>query len=410
MRITRIALALAVVALVGMGTSLAFHGGGVAECIGCHSMHNPNQLGSYLLNNIDQSSTCIDCHNTTSTTPDGYHVVSDDTIVVTANAAPTQRTPGGDFGWLKRTYSWSPPWGGTFTEDGDTHGHNVIADGYGYAVDGHNATAPGGSFNSNDLGCQACHDPHGSYRRLEDGSIATDGAPIIGSGSYASSLVPGPGEAVGVYRILAGIGYQINGTTFLANPPAAVAPDTYNQSEAADQVRVAYGAGMADWCATCHEDYHTDSGRFVHAVDQSIGSTVANNYNSYRGSGNIGGTNIDSYLSLVPYEENSTDYGALAALARSDDSFLQGPTSTKKVMCLSCHRAHASGFEYAIRWNPESELITYAGAWPGTDNGAPPQYARGRTAAEMLAAYNDYPATTFATYQRSLCNKCHVQD
>ena len=99
-----------------------------------------------------------------------------------------------------------------------------------------------------------------------------------------------------------------------------------------------------------------------------------------------------------------------AVKALSDDSDLTGPATTSQVMCLSCHRAHASGFEYAIRWNPESEMITYAGAWPGTDNGAPSQYARGRTAAEMLAAYNDYPATTFATYQRSLCNKCHIQD
>jgi hypothetical protein len=55
-------------------------------------------------------------------------------------------------------------------------------------------------------------------------------------------------------------------------------------------------------------------------------------------------------------------------------------------------------------------LLTYNGAYPGTDNGAPPQYARGRTEVEMIAAYNDYPATDWATFQRSLCNKCHIKD
>jgi len=88
------------------------------------------------------------------------------------------------------------------------------------------------------------------------------------------------------------------------------------------------------------------------------------------------------------------------------------------VMCLSCHRAHASGFDSATRWENEAEFITYvnaanAPAWPGTDN-APAQgnaqYARGKTMAETQASYYDRPVTVFGAYQRSLCNKCHAQD
>jgi hypothetical protein len=63
-----------------------------------------------------------------------------------------------------------------------------------------------------------------------------------------------------------------------------------------------------------------------------------------------------------------------------------------------------------LRWNMEGEFMTYNGAYPGTDNGAPVQFARGRTSTEMLAAYYDQPATKWATYQRVLCNKCHAQD
>ena len=33
-----------------------------------------------------------------------------------------------------------------------------------------------------------------------------------------------------------------------------------------------------------------------------------------------------------------------------------------------------------------------------------------RTVAEREAAYNDIPATDYASYQRVLCNKCHAKD
>lgn len=411
MRIGRITLALLAVALLGIGTSYAFHDGGVAECIGCHSMHEANQDGEYLLLYQDQSSTCLDCHNTTATDPDGYHVATDDSIVVTADLPPTQRTPGGDFGWLKRTYTWSPPWGGTFTEEGQTHGHNIVADAFNFLEDTDNTEAPGGSLDAGLLGCQSCHDPHGTFRRLSDGTIATSGAPIIGSGSYDDSLVPNVGEAVGVYRLLAGDGYDYAfNQEFAVDPPAAVSPAEYNRSEDTFLTRVAYGEGMSLWCATCHEDYHIDNGRLVHVTDVQFGSDEANIYNAYRGSGDTGGSETDAYLSLVPFEEGIDDYSVLASHANSDGSFITGAQTDSEVMCLSCHRAHASGFEYGVRWNPESELIVYNNTYPGTDNGAPPQFARGRTNEEMAAAYYEYPAANFASYQRSLCNKCHAKD
>jgi hypothetical protein len=80
-------------------------------------------------------------------------------------------------------------------------------------------------------------------------------------------------------------------------------------------------------------------------------------------------------------------------------------------MCLSCHRAHASGWPEALRWNSEGEFMIYNGMYPGTDNAAgDANNARGRKAVETAAAYYDRPVTTFATYQRVLCNKCHAKD
>jgi hypothetical protein len=160
---------------------------------------------------------------------------------------------------------------------------------------------------------------------------------------------------------------------------------------------------------------HVDSGNLVHPMDQNLGSTIAGNYNSYIGSGDLNGDISTAYDSLVPFQtDNSTDYAVLAAQANNDGSVTTGPASTDRVMCLSCHRAHASGWEYGTRWDVEIEMIVIEGEWPGTDavsaEAAAPKWAKGRTVAERSKAYNDTPATDYATYQRVLCNKCHAKD
>jgi hypothetical protein len=85
------------------------------------------------------------------------------------------------------------------------------------------------------------------------------------------------------------------------------------------------------------------------------------------------------------------------------------------VMCLSCHRAHASGFVEMLRFDQGYEFTTKGGQYTGSDNplvtgSRAPQQHRGRTNAEWQAAYYDRPASKFATYQRVLCNKCHAKD
>ena len=66
------------------------------------------------------------------------------------------------------------------------------------------------------------------------------------------------------------------------------------------------------------------------------------------------------------------------------------------------------------RWNNAGEFIAADGVWPGTDSpssiASAAKYAMGRVAAETARAYNDRPETKYASYQRSLCNKCHAKD
>ena len=139
--------------LAAAGPALAFHSGGVADCEGCHSMHNSTGgatavaagIGSYLLAGGDSSSVCLHCHEAAGLPGPRVHFVSTSTQDLTAGKAPKQLTPGGDFGWLKKTYTWTPAQGAApLTSSGERHGHNVVASEYGYLADGTHAVAPGG--------------------------------------------------------------------------------------------------------------------------------------------------------------------------------------------------------------------------------------------------------------------------
>lgn len=404
-KITLVVLAAGFLA-VGIGTSaFAFHDGGVARCTGCHSMHSPASA-SNLMRGTDPSSTCLNCHERAGDTkPSSYHV-STAGVDMPPGTAPLQRSPGGDFGWLKKLYTFTSH--GPKTEDGATFGHDITALDKGYSGRSNNPTAaPGGTFPTASLACSSCHDPHGKYRRDSVGNVTMGGGQIIASGSYDTSVIPTGTDTVGVYRLLAGFGYQKGGVTFNA-VPVAVAPATYNRTESATQTRVAYGVGgsagtdtWGRWCRTCHPAMHS-TGNNVHPVDQGLGSDVAGFYASYVKTGDMSGTLATSYSSLVPFASNTGDFSALSTLAKNDDTQLGGPVSSDQVMCLSCHRAHASGSPAMLRWYMESEFITEAGVYE--------LEARGRTPAEAAAVYYDRPAGQFATYQRVLCNKCHAQD
>jgi len=420
------AAALLTIGLGGM--AYAFHDGGVASCEGCHTMHNSIgnatvvkngtqfQGVAYLLKGTDQSSTCINCHS--GATLSSYHVFTTGSI---AGIGPANYTPGGDFAWLTKSYAANS---GLHLSalPGERLGHNVIAADFSLVADATLTHAPGGTYANTNLTCISCHDPHPSARIIDsNGTIATRTMgsaipPIYTYGSYGDA--PTASEAVGVYRLLGAIGYvpksYNGGPTFAANPPVAVAPTGsgtagYNRKETSTDTRVAYGKGMSEWCANCHATIHNDSisSAFIHPASNNalLGATITANYNAYKKSGDLTGAQATSYTSLIPFEEGTTNIATLKSHAGGGTGSTAGPTTgTENVMCLTCHRAHASGFRYMARWDNDTEFITEAGAYLATTA------AGTRTGVEYQAAMYDRAPGAFATYQRSLCNKCHVKD
>ena len=423
-------------ALLISAPAFAFHSGGVAECEGCHTMHNSQdgaavatgmqqfQSGPYLLKANDPSGACLNCHNSADTAPSSYHI-STDASKLGPGLAPVEATPGGDFAWLKKTYAFLVR-GAATTEDGDRHGHNIVAADYGYTADKTLTAAPGGTYPAANLACSSCHDPHGKYRRLADGTQATTGLPIFNSGSYQNSLDPTAGvSAVGVYRLLGGVGYQPKSLTgsfaFGSQAPDAVAPSTFNRLETTGQTHVAYGKGMSEYCANCHtamlENSFTSGMKgLVHPAGNAAKLTapIAANYNSYVSSGIM--TNADptkAYSSLVPVELGTNDYTKLKPLAINTDTLDQSASTTSNVSCLSCHRAHASGFESMTRYNLVNEFMTIAdvaGVAQYDASTTEGKINHGKNVAEQTAAYYGRPATAFGPNARDLCNKCHAKD
>ncbi len=395
----------------------------------------------YFLIGSDQSSTCLNCHRSiTDKTPTGEHVMSG---AAGASGIPVEMTPGGDFAWLRITTSAIDEDGTRINNAGTDHGHNIVAADYGLTAAGGNlSTAPGGVYPSSNLHCSSCHDPHGTYRvngsyQIVTSALSTNTGDIAGSGSYGTVL-PTDTESVGVYRLLAGTGYLppslggVAGAQFVNPPPFAFSPVSYNRAETSSDTRVAYGSGMSEWCANCHSALYNSNypSKHEHPTGNNIsaylsstdrtGMSIAQKYNAYVYSGNLTGNQQTSYTSMVPYEEglnlNRTNYADLATRAVSDGSRRMGPsTGRENVMCLSCHRAHASGWPHALRWNADGgSFLTVQGVYPGVD--APSaearkgQYNLGYTQAQVQKTFYDRNAGAYATYQRSLCNKCHASD
>lgn len=237
----------------------------------------------------------------------------------------------------------------------------------------------------------------------------------MGSGSYATSPDPTASAAVGVYRLLGGKGYTRPdmGESFSSDPPAAVSPAEYNRSESGADTRVAYGSGMSEWCVNCHTAYSGTGGAKSHPAGNLVkmSQRAVADYNAYIGSGNMTGNSSSSYTSMVPFEMGSSDYSILKRTATRDGSMKAGPDTNSNVTCLTCHRAHTSAWDHGTRWNMKSTFLVYNGDYPGTDRTEIPQgISQGRTKAETRRAFYERPASTYATYQRSFCNKCHTMD
>jgi predicted CXXCH cytochrome family protein len=367
----------------GNAVSQTFHSGGAGACNGCHIIHQTQSgPGQMLLQASDPSSICLNCHagpggsgNVSVFSPDG-----------------SAMTPGGDFYWLTRTFSWV---GGQ--SPGYSHGHSIVARDYNLVQDPMLLNAPGGSYPAARLGCTSCHDPHGKV----GGGTEKGGPAVSGSGSYGDH--PFSGTSSGNYRLLGDSDYSggatATGYSFTTDAPVA-RQSSINRFGESDLSHVDYGSGMSEWCGNCHSgilnsSHEAGGGTFEHPAgnNEKLESDLINLYNTYIRTGELSGNAATSYLQFVPFERGVQDPALL------DPNSTRGPDANANVMCLTCHRAHASAFENSGRWDFKVPLLSQSHPALG-DAGA--------TASDVYFSYYGRDITVeFGSGQRQFCEKCH---
>ncbi len=320
------------------------HQHGVGNCDMCHVMHNsldgepanPTGFGNEMLLLRDTASdVCLMCH------------AGEMGNVFGGNPAqPPTEVGAGNFGFLAAPNLNDAPGGATHPIAGHHAGHSIVARSFNVTADPVLGVAPGGSFPAASLGCTSCHDPHGNQ-------------------NYRMLYGPGPVQG-GLY-------------VFTQPAPDADGLSVYHGRERPNR-HTAYRSGFSAWCANCHLEIHDQGGiALVHPVDVSLGTEMAAVYNAYNGSADLAGGDLQTaYLPEVPIESQD---------ATTDGT--RGATADSRVMCLTCHRAHASSAPDAGRWDFN---LTFLAA-DGEASGSYP----------LPNPFGD-------AGQRSLCNKCHAKD
>jgi hypothetical protein len=315
-----------------------FHEGDKLDCIACHGVTAP-----------DPSSMCLECH------AQKFRVLS---------PAGDAYTPGGDFFWLTQSFL-----SGHYTSTGDSHGHNIIAASFGLEEDGARSAAPGDGevkYQSAWLSCTSCHDPHMS--RSKPGATYR----LLGTKGYR-----GGGKAES-------ISFQYPAPA--AEPLAAKGDDWIAES---DEHHPTYISGMSEWCTNCHSGYITGKGLSHPAGRLATLEEKAEVYNRNKPRTRVAGEG-GSFDFLVPVEMGET-FSRPIKKPRLDKA-----TPVSRVMCLSCHRVHASAFRSIGRWGLQVDLLV----------NSPVLY----TPYGMHAYYGVSIATRYGEKAGPLCFKCHSFD
>lgn len=316
-------------------------------CSTCHTMHN-SQNGdavsaggpyNYLLAGgaAAGKTSCWGCHSSTSTTVNvdattGAPLVSHNYSVDLA---------GGNFGYLGGVKSAS-----LVTGDGETAGHNV-ADAE-TTDDNFTSNYPPGDSNSNTMtnatftcaGTLGCH----GDRTQSDLYVAVKGSHHMVDDvlKFGSSFdTDQQGSSVGLsYRFLKGVKGAEDANWEGSSPSSTVHNEYMGATTAPTDTSISSpgSAGtISGLCSECHGSFHgtdsiggdTSSPFTRHPTD--IALPTSGEYNNY-----------STYNITVPIARSSISTGTTSA---------SSGISNAVVMCLSCHRAHASPYADMLRWD-----------------------------------------------------------
>ncbi|MDD5757890.1 MAG: cytochrome c3 family protein [Desulfobulbaceae bacterium] len=305
-------------------------------CANCHVMHASVQSvltptagpQSYLMRN-----TCLGCHTQTgggSGAPYVYGATTD--------------LAGGDFDYASGAFP--------------TNGHNPVGIGAAAVVtppgwkvstdfddNGQVGGATAGSSWASQLTCDGvwgCHGLHtptgikGAHHNNQTGPATTIDGTTLGK-SYRFLYGIRSGEAADYEEAAAATNHNV----YIGANRVSGASDTASTTGSRT---------MSYFCAECHGIFHSGSSAteglsastigspwIRHPVDFSMPApSTVDSVNYY---------NYTTYNPVIPLATSDT------STATTDSDVTASPTTDRIVMCLSCHRAHASPYYASMRWD-----------------------------------------------------------
>ena len=317
-------------------------------CSDCHTMHNSQDGGAMTFEDLDTPNeyllqgTCYGCHamNQNSSTYD----LSSDVIPQVLHTDFAKDLAGGNFGYI--------------VPNVDNRGHN-ISDLPGISTDDDLFDPPGligfahmGRVNTNTLTCAGktgCHGYRNPDPPLPDGVKGAHHSNIDGKLDLADE----PGNS---YRFLMGVkGYEDSDWELtksesdhneyfgLTEPIKLNTCDGTNGCHSSAGIRPPDGT-MSQFCATCHGNFHTLG--FGGEGEDGIGTTATSPF--IRHPTDLALPDDDGEYTFY------TTYDPQVPVARTivpDNSSQDVAPLIDVVMCLSCHRAHASEYPDMLRWD-----------------------------------------------------------
>ena len=325
------------------------------QCSNCHTMHNSQDGADVDANgpyNALTKGDCLGCHGQS---PSGTaNIISNIPQVLHAG----NDLAGGNFAYITGGKA-------NVTADSSTAGHNVSDIG----VDEATLTAPPGDENSTRItagaggnftcagtyGCHGNRATEGNFASISGAHHADDSALKFGTISET-----GQGATVATsYRFLLGVkGGEDD------DWQATASASDHNEYKGAagtgseSSISSPGGGTISGLCGECHGNFHgsadiggTSSPWKRHPTDISL--PASGEYASY----NPDAATAGEYSLEAPVARTAIPNASTATVTPSG-------TSDDIVMCLSCHRAHASPNQDMLRWN-YSDMVAGGGGSGG---------------------------------------------
>jgi Doubled CXXCH motif (Paired_CXXCH_1) len=349
-------------------------------CSGCHTMHNSQDNQPMRFDTQSEPlpqllrGDCYGCH--AQGRSDALVSVGIDVVPQVYHTDPAYDLAGGNFAYIDGTKGEAAS---------DAKGHN-IADLWGMGEDETLSTPPGGfttsssstgdhpgdRINSSQLKCAGTTGCHGNRNSGISGYEGITGAHHNNAnGSITqgtTDIEPGQG-----YRFLLGVnGYEDSDWQY--NPSSTdhneyAGKGTPIQFSGCWSPTACHGNGgvrpprgtMAEYCATCHGNFHT--------LETNLGGGLSSGI----GTGSSPFIRHPSDLSIPAVGEYATytSYLTITPVARIELDYEAGPSDLVSpgrdaVFCLSCHVAHASPYPDMLKWDYATMEVGNGGDATGT--------------------------------------------